>query len=402
MKIITISSVFPSNNLPFTGLFVYERMKHAAQKAGVCVISPIAWSPFDGIVRRFKKNFRPVRQGIETRGGLEIRYVRFFCLPGIGKFLDGFFYYLGILNPVRKMVQKNRCDIIDVHFAYPDGFGAMFAAGQLGIPFCVTLRGTEKPYSQSFYRRWQMQMVFKRAAKIISVSRSLAEIAINLGAAPQKVHVIPNGVDTNLFAPKNRDEARKVLDIPTEAIVILSVGGLVKRKGFHRIIQHLPQLQNSINRILFLIVGGGSLEGDYSKELQAQVQEYHLESVVRFEGQQTPEKLPWYYSAADLFVLATANEGWPNVIVESLACGTPVVATDVGGVKEIITHDYLGFTVPFGDSVALYCAMEKGLKKKWDRDRITAYGQNRSWENVADEVLAVFKEIAATDNQQEI
>lgn len=402
MKILTISSVFPNKNLPFTGLFVYERMKHVAAKTHVMVVAPVPWSPFDSIIRRFKKTFRPARAGKEIRGGLEVRYIRFFCLPGIFKFLDGYMYYKSIAKQVAGLIEKNNIDLIDVHFAYPDGFAAMLLAKKLGLPFCVTLRGTELPYSKSFYRRWQMRWVFKKSAKIISVSQSLSRLAVQTGASPEKIKIIPNGINTNIFYPRSRSRARELLCIERNATVILSVGGLVKRKGFHRIIRHLPQLQNSVNPILFLIVGGGSVEGDYSKELQAQVQDYHLESVVRFEGQQPPEKLPWYYSAADLFVLATANEGWPNVIVESLACGAPVVATDVGGVKEIITHDYLGFTVPFGDSVALYCAMEKGLKKKWDRDRITAYGQNRSWGNVADEVLAVFKEIAATDNQQEI
>ena len=393
MKILSISSVFPSKRMPFSGLFVYERMRHVSQRAEVTVISPVPWSPFDRLARLFRKNFRNGRKGFETRGGMAVRYVPFFCLPGIFKFMDGFFYYLGIKRPANTIFKKDKPDIIDVHFAYPDGFGVMMAAGGLGIPFCVTLRGTEMPYSRSFYRRWQMKLVFKKAAKIISVSRSLAGIAINLGAEPEKVKVIPNGVDTSLFAPKNKDEARKNFDIPKNAKVILCVGGLVKRKGFHRVIKHLQKLQKIFPCLMFLIVGGESAEGDYSEKLKAQVKELRLESVVRFEGQQSPEKLPWYYSAADLFVLATANEGWPNVIVESLACGTPVVATDVGGIKEIMSHDYLGYTVPFGDSQALYAKMEKALTQSWDHEKITAHAQQRSWTNVADEVLATFTQV---------
>ena len=393
MKILTISSVFPSNRMPFYGLFVYERMRHVSRKTKVTVISPVPWSPFDRFVRVFRKNFRHGRKGFETRGGMAVRYVPFFCLPGIFKFLDGFFYYLGINKTIHSFFTKDKPDIIDVHFAYPDGFGVMMAAGGISIPFCVTLRGTEMPYSRSVYRKWQMKMVFKRAAKIISVSRSLAKIAIDLGAEPEKVKVIPNGVDTNIFAPKNKDEARKILDIPKNAHVILSVGALVKRKGFHRIIKHLPQLQKAFSSLIFLVVGGESVEGDYSKELKALVKDHRLESVVRFEGQQSPEKLPWYYSAADLFVLATANEGWPNVIVESLACGTPVVATDVGGIKEMMPHDYLGYTVQFCDPQALYTTMKKALTQPWDHEKITAHAHQRSWNNVADEVLATFTQV---------
>lgn len=387
--------------MPFYGLFVYERMRHVhvSQRCEVTVISPVPWSPFDRFVRMFRKNFRHVPKGFEIRGGMEVRYVPFFCLPGILKFMDGFFYYLGIKKLVHKIYRKDKPDIIDVHFAYPDGFGAMLAAIGLGIPFCVTLRGTEMPYSRSFYRRWQMRTVFKKAAKIISVSSSLSEIAINLGAEPERIKVIPNGVDTNIFAPINKDEARKRLDIPRNAKVILSVGGIVKRKGFHRVIEQLPELKKEFETTLFIIVGGASTEGDYSEELRSMVKALNLNVVVRFEGQQAPEKLSWYYSAADLFVLATANEGWPNVLVESLACGTPVVATDVGGVKEIIAHDFIGTTVPFGDGSALYQAIKQALEKDWDREKIAAYGQNRSWNKVADEVLETFGEIFQADKE---
>ena len=393
MKILTISSVFPNRNLPFTGLFVYERMKHVAQKSSVWVVAPIPWSPFDGIIRKFKKKFRPARPGKESRGEMEIKYIPFLCLPGVFKFLDGYLYYKSIVKSVADLIKKNSIDIIDVHFAYPDGFAAMLLAKKLGVPFCVTLRGTELPHSRSFYRRWQMQWVFKKAAKIICVSRSLSEVALQLGASSEKVKVIPNGINPDIFYPRSRNRAKDRLGIAKNAKVILSVGGLVKRKGFQRVIQHLPQLRTKINNLLFLIVGGESMEGDYSDELHALVAELQLEDVVRFEGLQSPEKLPDYYAASDLFVLATANEGWPNVLVESLACGTPVVATDVGGVKEIIAHDFLGKIVPFDDKGALYEAINYSLNKKWDREKIVTYGQNRSWNNVADEVLTTFEDV---------
>lgn len=391
MRILTISSVFPNKNLPFTGLFVYERMKHVASKSHVMVVAPVPWSPFDNIIRLFRKEFRPALAGMEIRRGVEVTHIRFFCLPGIFKFLDGYLYYQSIVKPVAELIKKNNIGLIDVHFAYPDGFAAMLVAKKIGIPFCVTLRGTELPYSRSFYRRWQMQWVFKKSAKIICVSRSLAEVALKLGADAEKLKVIPNGINTDIFYPRSRSRARDRLGIEKNATVILSVGGLVKRKGFQRVIQHLPRLRVEIDNLQFLIVGGGSVEGDYSDELHALVKELQLEDVVRFEGLQPPEKLPDYYGASDLFVLATANEGWPNVLVESLACGTPVVATDVGGVKEIITHDYLGKTVPFGDKEDLYLAINHSLHKKWDREKIAVYGQNRSWNNVADEVLATFE-----------
>ncbi len=393
MNILTLSSVFPSKELPFYGLFVFERMKHAARKEFVYVVSPFPWSPFDWIVRFFKKQFRPVQKGVEVRENLTIEYLRFFCLPGLFKFLDGYFYYRSILKPIKEIIEKHHIDIIDVHFAYPDGFAAMLLTWKFRLPFCVTLRGTEVPYARSFYRRWQMKWVFQKADRIISVSRSLADVALGLGADPGKIKVIPNGINTDIFYPRSRSDSRAGLGISENSKAILSVGGLVKRKGFHRIIQQLPELRKSFSDLQFLIVGGSSVEGDYSRELKSLVKELGLEDMVRFEGLQPPEKLPFYYSAADVFVLATANEGWPNVIVESLACGTPVVATDVGGVKEIIAHDDLGYTVPFDHSEALNVMMKKALEHRWDNQKIAAYALQRSWDNVADEVVQTFREI---------
>jgi len=357
------------------------------------MVSPFPCSPFDWIVRIFKKQFRPVQKGMEVRENLTIEYIRFFCLPVMLKFLDGYFYYRSILNPVKEIIRNHHIDIIDVHFAYPDGFAAMLLARKLRLPFCVTLRGTEVPYARSFYRRWQMQWVFKKAAKTICVSRSLADLALGLGADPGKIKLIPNGINTDIFYPRSRSDSRAGLGLSENAKIILSVGGLVKRKGFHRIIQQLPELKNSFSDLQFLIVGGSSVEGDYSRELKSLVNALGLEDVVRFEGLQPPEKLPFYYAAADVFVLATANEGWPNVIVESLACGTPVVATDVGGVKEIIAHDNLGYTVPFDDSEALHAKMKKALEQRWDNQKIAAHGVQRSWNKVADEVVQTFREI---------
>ena len=235
MKILTLSSVFPNSLTPLYGLFVYERTKHIARKESVKVISPRPWSPFDSIIRLFKKKFRLANFGRQQSNELEINFCPFFCIPGLFKFLDGYLYYLSLIKPVGALKKRYPFDIIDAHFAYPDGVAACLLAKKFGVPFTVTLRGTEAPYSNSFYRKIQMKWVFQNAAKIISVSQSLSDLARQLGAPKNKLATIPNGINTDIFQPMGMETSRQQLGIKTHPKVLLSVGGLVKRKGFHRL-----------------------------------------------------------------------------------------------------------------------------------------------------------------------
>jgi len=238
-----------------------------------------------------------------------------------------------------------------------------------------------------------MQWVLRRAARIICVSASLAEIARKLGAGEDKIRVIPNGVDTMRFRLLDRTESRQKLGLSENVTVLLSVGGLVERKGYHRIIEIIPKLKRIFKDVVYVIVGGSSAEADFFVRLSKLVNNLGLGGMVRFEGTKPPDKLPVYYSAADLFVLATSNEGWANVFLESMACGTLVVTTNVGGNSEVVTGKELGTIVPFGDSEALLKAISGALSRNWDREALIEYASGQGWEKVAGEVISVFEEV---------
>jgi glycosyltransferase involved in cell wall biosynthesis len=159
------------------------------------------------------------------------------------------------------------------------------------------------------------------------------------------------------------------------------VGGLVERKGFHRVIEVLPALIKQFPELRYLIVGGPSAEGDWTDKLMSMVQQLKLTEHVQFLGIMPPTQLKEVLSAADVFVLSTRNEGWANVILESMACGVPVIASDVGGNAEVISNDDLGLIIPFNDSEKLYQAIKFSLTKKWHKERIIAYAQANSWDN---------------------
>jgi glycosyltransferase involved in cell wall biosynthesis len=178
-----------------------------------------------------------------------------------------------------------------------------------------------------------------------------------------------------------------------DAHVLITVGGLVERKGFHRVIAALPVLLERFSELHYVIVGGASAEGDWGERLRRQVAELGLQDRVHFLGSMPPEDLRHPLSAADVFVLASSNEGWANVILEAMACALPVVATDVGGNREVVRDDSVGAIVPFGDQAALTAALGTALERRWDREKILAYAQTHAWDGKIQALTQAFQAI---------
>jgi glycosyltransferase involved in cell wall biosynthesis len=176
-----------------------------------------------------------------------------------------------------------------------------------------------------------------------------------------------------------------------DARVLVSVGALVERKGMHRVIDCLPALIERHPGLHYLIVGGASPEGDNRAELAAQVARLGLADRVHFSGALPPDELRWALSAADVFALATRNEGWANVFLEAMACGLPVVTTDVGGNAEVVCRDELGSIVPFGDAAALQQALDKALNRDWDRAAILEYARANQWDKRIAQLLRAYE-----------
>lgn len=243
-----------------------------------------------------------------------------------------------------------------------------------------------------------MRKAMKHAARVFSVSDSLKQTAVSIGIPEDKVRVVGNGVDSHRFYCVDRLEARESLNIHEDVPVLVSVGGLCERKGFHRVIACLPELITIHPDIQFLIIGGASAEGDWAERLKQLVSELGLEKNVRFLGVMSPDNLKIPLSAADLFVLATRNEGWANVFLEAMACGLPVITTDVGGNAEVVCRAELGKVVPFNDHRALCWAIAKALIMNWDRKKIIMYAQENSWDRRVAVLLEEFEKIICQPN----
>ena len=388
-RIAVLASLFPSAARPGAGLFIRERMFRVARHIPLMVISPQPWFPGQALLRKFKPGYRPQAPAFEIQNGIAVHHPRFFALPAIGRRFDGWFMALAC----RRLIAQFRRDggaLIDAHFTYPEGYAATRLARRFGLPATITLRGTEVPQHRVPALRRRMARALAGAARVFSVSDSLRRLALELGADPAKTEVVGNGVDSERFAPLDRAEARRRYGLAADARVLVSVGGLVERKGMHRVIACLPELLRSFPTLHYLIVGDGGPEGDMRPELDAQVARLGLERRVHFLGALPPDELKWPLSAADVAVLATRNEGWANVILEAMACGLPMVTTDVGGNAEVVCRDELGTVVPFGDQTALTAALAAALARDWDRAAIRAYAQANHWDRRVAQLVRAF------------
>lgn len=390
MKILVVTSVFPNCEQPTLGVFVRERMFRVARQCELKVVAPVPWFPFIGLL---KPGYRPLVPFREVQDGIEVLHPRFFNVPGIFKGLDGFFFFLSALATVARVRREFRFDVIDAHFAYPDGMGAVLLGKIFRVPVTITLRGTIRKLSRYFLRRVQIRYALASAARVFTVCDDLKRAATDLGISPDHVEVVPNGVDLVKFRRVDSESARRELGLPPGCPVIISVGGLVERKGFHRVIEVLPALRRQFPGLIYVVVGGPSVEGNYEPELRRLVDELGLRDAVNFAGPQHHDRLHLWLSAADLFCLATSNEGWANVFLEAMACGLPVVTTRVGGNVEVIPSEKYGFLVELGSPEELEKALEKALEHDWDRDAIIAYAQENTWDKRVVQLMDAFGKV---------
>jgi glycosyltransferase involved in cell wall biosynthesis len=392
--VVVYTTLFPSAVQPHAGLFIRERMFRVARELPLTVVAPVAWFPFQRVLRRWRPHFRPAPPAREVQAGIEVLHPRFFSLPGFGKQLDGLFMALGTLRTLRRLRGEGRLEVLDAHFAYPEGYAARLLGRWLGVPVTITLRGTEARHARMRRYRPLVRAALAHARRVFAVADALKQVAVSLDIPAERILVVGNGVDTAVFRPVDRGEARRALGLAADAPVLITVGGLVERKGFHRVIEQLPALQKRFPGLQYLIVGGPSPEGDFTPRLREQVAALGLGESVRFLGALAPTELPAPLSAADVFVLATRNEGWANVLLEAMACGLPVVATDVGGNAEVVCSDALGTLAPFGDGDALRDAIAAALKKRWDREAIIDYARANAWDGRVARLVEEFRALA--------
>ncbi len=396
-RIVVFSSLFPSAEAPTAGLFIRERMFRVSKHLPLVVVAPQVWSPFDGIIRFFRKGFRPQARAHEIVDGVPIYRPRVFSVPAVFKRWDGWLMARGSRAVMRRLCAEFHPDLLDAHFLYPDGYAASLLAADFNLPLTITLRGSKDESLIGTDREPMLRLAMDRATHLFAVSEALkVDVAMRLGQPQGKVTVIGNGVDVSKFTPVDRLEARRRLGIDADTRVLISVGNLVEGKGFHRIIPLLPALRRRFSKIVYLVVGGAGLQADMLPALRRLAVEHGVTDVVRFLGVQPQADLKWLYGAADVFALATAHEGWANVFLEAMACGLPVVTTRVGGNAQIVCRAELGILVEYWNPIAFGEALAQALEREWDRQQLLAYAAANSWDERIERLIAEFVRHAAS------
>lgn len=377
VRALVFTTVFPNSAQPLHGLFIAERVKHTAKLADVRVVAPVPWYPW--IRRRVPRR--------ERLAEISVEHPTFGYVPRVLKALDGVCLFFASVSAINKLRREFDFDLIDAHFAYPDGFAAVLLGRLFRRPVSVTLRGTIIPLSSDPLRRALCDWTIQRADRVIAVAQNLAERARQGGVPDDRLAVIENGVDIERFRPEPRDTARLALGLPTEGRLIVSVGHLSRRKGFHRVLQILPSILRNAPDVRLAIVGGPGAEPNNGPELRELACELGIADRVIFAGAEPPDKVALWLNAGDGLVLASEFEGCPNVVLEALACGRPVVATKVGHVERMVPA-FAGLLVDLEDAAGLTQAVRDVLSRDWDPERIRAYIAPHTWSAVAARVLS--------------
>lgn len=394
MKVLSLTTLFPTRVQPVHAVFVYNRLHHMASLAEVKVIAPIPYFPFEHLRPSYEYRSQVPTQ--DRIGNLDVIYPRYLSIPAILKPLDGVFLFLTALFAIWKIRQGFDFDILDTHLAFPDGFAGVLLGKIFNKPVTITLRGHDinvLPNGEFPIRKRMVEFAVRRANLVIGVADALRAKAVSLGTPEAHSLTISNGVDVSRFQPTWRSEARARLHLPQDRRIVLSVGRLVENKGYHLIIEALAILREQGAEIPYLvIVGSPGDQPGYAATLLDTIDKFALQDNVLLAGAQLNETLSNWYNAADVYCLASRVEGWANVLLESLACGTPVVATNIWGTPEVITSDSYGLLVERTPE-ALAAGISQALARDWNRAELNQYASAQTWDQTAHKVIAAFQKI---------
>ena len=395
IRSLLFSTLYPSAQRPLHGIFVETRLRELLKTGEVqaTVVAPVPWFPWTGArwgdYARFAQT--PLR---ESRHGVEVLHPRYLLPPKVGMTPAPLLLALGALGAVRRLQSAGRdFDLIDAHYYYPDGVAAALLGRWLGKPVVVTARGSDvNMISRYALPRRQLQWAARLAGASVGVSAALVERMRALGFDGNRLHVMRNGVDLQQFQALPPAAMRQQLGLAGSPL-LLSVGNLHEHKGHGLAIEALARLRTdpAWAGAQLLVVGAGP----DAARFEALACSIGVAEAVRWVGQVPNAELQQWYSAADVLVLASSREGWPNVLLEAMACGTPVVASDVGGVREIVQGAVAGRVVAQRTPEAFALALADLLASPPPRVAVRDYAARFGWDSTSQDQLRLFRQLTS-------
>lgn len=373
MRLLIVTSQFPIAGEPNRGRPVYQTIRELSRLATVRVVSPVATYPRWAQPRSYLFRASDDTQTVE---GCDVQYVRYPALPAVTRPLNGWSCARALHAPLKAFAP----DLVLSYWLYPDAYGAMLAARKAGLPLVAGARGSDLRVRDAVSRALTRPVV-NAAQRLLVVSEDLGRVAAeSYGAEPARIRTIPNGCDASLFHPADRAASRTRLGIAADAEVVTYVGRLVAEKGLRELLDACRTLAVARPRLRLVLVGEGPMREEIAARLAA---DPSLQ--VMLAGAQPPAEVARWMAASDVVTLPSYSEGHPNVLVEALACGRPVVATPVGGIPEVVDAES-GILVPARDAAALAAGLAQALDRRWDESAL-ARKFSRDWRQVAEDTL---------------
>ncbi len=388
LRVLIITREFPNAVNPFAAPFNRQQFAALGKRCDVEVLASIPWFPGARLFARWSAagglGGVPGRERID---GLEVAHPRYLYLPRIGRALGGVLYAASLAREVLR--RRGRYDVVLGSWAFPDGVGAVALAGLLGLPAVIKVHGSDMNVlarlpSVAFNLRWALP----RARRVVAVSRPLADAVAAFGVPRERIDTIPNGVDRQLFQPRDRAAARAGLGHAGDSRRwLLYVGRVEEAKGVLDLLEAFSALARRRTDLRLVLVGDGTARAACQRAAAGMPAD-----LVLFAGARPLEQVPSWLAACDALVLPSWAEGTPNVVLEALACGRRVVATAVGGTPDLVTGLELGELVPARRPDLLAEAMERAADVVYDPDTVACAGGRHGWDESARRLEGALRE----------
>jgi glycosyltransferase involved in cell wall biosynthesis len=383
LRIAIISSFFPSATSPYTGAPLFAQIPALKELAEIRVFCPRSAYPPLRFLQPRKHLYRHAAKDGYDLAGVDAVHIPFRTVPVVGRAVNGYLGGRAVFSAVKEFAP----DLILSYTVYPDGYGALGVGKKLGVPVVLFAIGSDVRYVPDRVQKRLVRSALQRADYVLAVSHELLARALDQGARPGDSLAILNGCDTTIFRPQAREAMRARLGVQAKKKEIVFVGRLVPLKGLRELFDALAIVKTQCPAVEFTCIG----EGPLGEELRARAAREDLAGVVRFVARATPSEIADWMGAADITCLASYTEGCPNAIVESLACGRAVVATNVGGIPELVNTSN-GILVRPHDPEDLARGLIDALAGQWDEAAIAA-ASKRSWGDVARETIDVCEQV---------
>lgn len=389
MRILVFSGLYPNAEMPQKGIFTENRLRELlARDAGITarVMAPVPWFPSRaGVFGTYARHAAvPDR---EERRGILIDHPRYLVIPRVGGNWTPWLAWQSARRRLRQWLRAGeRFDLIDAHYLYPYGVAAAMLAREFGLPLVMTAHGSDvRIIAQQPGPKKKILAAAGVADGLVAVSENLADTMAALGIARERIVFLPSGVDTDFFRPVPADSAALVARLGLPRPILAMVANLIPLKGHEFVFGALARRRQGS-----LLIAG---EGPERARLEQLARQTGLADRVHFLGSVPPPDVRTVFSAADVSLLASSSEGWPNVLLESMACGTPVVVAPFAGAAEIVSKPVAGRIAESRSVEGIAAALDHLLADPPAAGAVRAHALGFSWEPTTRGQIRLFSDI---------